>query len=126
MKDQNGWLEQMNYSALQGILTDAKSEKAYGVSLDKSGEGPTKEGQAEIDQVMTFQKEMMRLLASLKGEPELTFGKEKAPFSDTTANNAIAINLQQQLLKERQNADSDFIQVSQKRQLMQRFLQGRS
>lgn len=114
MKDQNGWLEQMNYSALQGILTDAKSEKAYGAPLDKSGEGPTKEGQAEIDQVMTFQKEMMRLLASLKGEPELTTGKEKAPFSDTTVNNTIAINLQQQLLKERQNADSDFIQVSQK------------
>ena len=81
---------------------------------DKSGEGSTKEGQAEIDQVMTFQKEMMRLLASLKGEPELTTGKEKAPFSDTTVNNTIAINLQQQLLKERQNADSDFIQVSQK------------
>jgi hypothetical protein len=114
MKDQSGWLEQMNYSALQGILIDAKSEKAYGASLVRSGEGPTKEGQAEIDQVMTFQKEMMRLLASLKGEPELTTGKEKAPFSDTTVNNTIAINLQQQLLKERQNADSDFIQVSQK------------
>jgi hypothetical protein len=114
MKDQNGWLEQMNYSALQGILIDAKSEKAYGASLVRSGEGPTKEGQAEIDQVMTFQKEMMRLLAFLKGEPELTTGKEKAPFSDTTVNNTIAINLQQQLLKERQNADSDFIQVSQK------------
>lgn len=114
MNDQNGWLEQMNYSALQGILTDAKSEKVYGASIDKSGEGSTKEGQAEIDQVMTFQKEMMRLLASLKGEPELTTGKEKAPFSDTTVNNTIAINLQQQLLKERQNADSDFIQVSQK------------
>jgi hypothetical protein len=114
MKDQNGWLEQMNYSALQGILTDVKSEKAYEVSSDKSLEGSTKEGQAEIDQVMTFQKEMMRLLASLKGEPELTTGKEKAPFSDTTVNNTIAINLQQQLLKERQNADSDFIQVSQK------------
>jgi len=114
MKDQNGWLEQMNYSALQGILTDAKSEKAYGAPLNKSGEGPTKEGQAEIDQVMTFQKEMMRLLASLKGEPELTIGKEEAPFSDTTVNNTIAIHLQQQLLKDRQNADSDFTQVSQK------------
>jgi hypothetical protein len=114
MKDQNGWLEQMNYSALQGILTDAKSEKAYEVSSDKNVEGSTKESQAEIDQVMTFQKEMMRLLASLKGESELTNGKEKAPLSDTTVNNAIAINLQQQLLKERQNADSDFIQVSQK------------
>jgi hypothetical protein len=114
MKDQNGWLEQMNYSALQGILTNEKSEKAYEVSSDKNVEGSTKESQAEIDQVMTFQKEMMRLLASLKGEPELTTGKEKAPFSDTTVNNTIAINLQQQLLKERQNADSDFIQVSQK------------
>ena len=114
MEDQNGWLEQMNYSALQGILTDAKSEEAYEVSSDKNVEGSTKEGQAEIDQVMTFQKEMMRLLASLKGEPELTTGKEKAPFSDTTVNNTIAINLQQQLLKERQNADSDFIQISQK------------
>jgi hypothetical protein len=114
MKDQNGWLEQMNYSALQGILTDVKSEKAYEVSSDQNIEGSTKEGQAEIDQVMTFQQEMTKLLASLKGEPELTTEKEKAPFSDTTVNNTIAINLQQQLLKERQNADSDFIQVSQK------------
>jgi hypothetical protein len=114
MKDQSSWLEQMNYSALQGILTDAKSEKVYGASSSQNGEGPTKEGQAEIDQVTAFQKEMTKLLASLKGEPELTTGKEKAPFSYTTVNNTIAINLQQQLLKEQQNADSDFIQVSQK------------
>jgi hypothetical protein len=114
MNDQRGWLEQMNYSALQGILTDPQSGTAYQASPDQNGESSTKESQVEIDQVTAFQKEMMRLLTSLKGEPELTTGKEKTPFSDTTVNNTIAINLQQQLLKERQNADSDFIQVSQK------------
>ena len=118
MNNLSGWLEQMNYSALQGILTDPKSEKVQGAASNQDGKEPTKEGQSEIDQITAFQKEMMKLLTSMKGELESTTGNEKVPSPDSTAktitNSAIALNLQQEFLKERQSSGSDLIQVSQK------------
>jgi hypothetical protein len=90
--------------------TDVVDQKLPGITENKAG-------QAEIDQATAFQKDTMRLLASMKGESELTIDKGKIPFTDTTGKmpvqNAIAMNLQQALLKEGHNADNDVIQASQ-------------
>ena len=110
-----GWLEQMNYETLQGILADAKSGKTDSASSDEVAAGLAKESQAETENVRAFQEEMIKLLSSLNGESDTTIDKGNTNFFDRigkmSVQNAAAINLQQALLKERKNVESEIIQT---------------
>jgi hypothetical protein len=111
-KDLSGWLEQMNYAVLQGILTQAKSGD---VSTDQVASEPVKNGQSETEQVKAFQEEIIKLLSSFNGGPQTTADTSKDSFPDRvgkmTAQEGSAITLQQALLKEGKNAESEIIQT---------------
>jgi hypothetical protein len=115
IEDLNGWLERMNYGALQGILANAKSAEADNASIDQIASEAVKDSQTEIEQVKAFQEEMMKLLSSLNGESDLTIDKGKANLADKIGKmpvqNVAAISLQQALLKDGKNAESEIIQT---------------
>ena len=112
VKDLSGWLEQMNYAVLQGILTDAKAGDA---SPDPVASESAKNSQPETEQVKAFQEELTKLLASLNSGPQTTTDMSKASFQDRigkmTAQEGAAINLQQALLKDGKNAESEIMQT---------------
>jgi hypothetical protein len=114
MKGLSGWLEQINYAALQGILAEGKSGKADSASAGEAVTGLTKVDQAEIEKVKALQEEMTKLFSSLNNKSELTIDKDTTPFLDKIGKmpvqNAAAINLQQALLKDGRNAESEAIQ----------------
>jgi hypothetical protein len=111
IKDLSGWLEQMNYAALQGMLANAKSGEPESTSTDELAAGAATGSEAEVENIKAFQEEMTKLLSSL----ERTIDKDKAPFLDKVGKIPVqagaALSLQQALLKEGKNAESELIQA---------------
>jgi hypothetical protein len=117
--DLNSWLEQMNYSVLQGIFADTKSETTDNASTNQIAKDLEKEngtGAAiEIEQVQAFQEELIKLFSYLSSKSELAINNSKNPLPDelgkTLIQHAPVVNLQQVLLEEKQNTESELIQT---------------
>jgi hypothetical protein len=120
IRDLNSWLEQMNYSVLQGIFTDTKSETTNNASTNQIANGLEKENgteaKIEIEQVKAFQEELIKLLSYLDSKSELSIDNSKNPFPDelgkTLIQNVPIVNLQQALLEDKQNVESELIQTN--------------
>ncbi len=115
-KDLGSWLEQINYSVLQEILTNTKFQKLDEASTDKTPKVLSIENGTEIEaeQVKAFQEEMIKLLSYLNGKSELLTDNNKASFQDKLrmmpVQNTDVINFQQTILKENHNTESEAIQ----------------
>jgi hypothetical protein len=116
----NSWLEQNNYSALQEILTDTKSQKIDAASTDKI---PTvvvlRNGtEIEAEQVKAFQEELIKLLSYLNGKSELLINNNKTSFQDKLemmpVQNTAVNNFQQTTLEENRNNEIEVIQALNK------------
>jgi hypothetical protein len=115
IKDLNSCLEQMNYSVLQGIIKDTKSETTDNATTNQIVKGLEKENgtvaEIEIEQVKAFQEELIKLLSDLNSKSELAINNGKTPFPDepgkTLIQNVPVVNLQQTLLEEKQNTEGE-------------------
>jgi len=100
-KDLRSWLEQINYSALQEILTNTRSQKTDEASTDKAPTVIALENgtEGEAEQVKEFQEEMIKLLSYLNGKSELLIDDNKTSFQDKLGmmpvQNTDVINFQQ-------------------------------
>jgi len=114
IKNLNSCLEQMNYSVLQGIFKDTKSETTDTASTNQIAKDLEKENgtaaDIEVEQVKAFQEELIKLLSDLNSKSELAINNSKTPFPDklgkTLIQNAPVVNLQQALLEEKQNTEN--------------------
>jgi len=120
IKDLSSLLEQMNYSVLQGIFKDTKSETADNASTNQIVKGLEKENgtvtEVEIEQVKALQGEMIKLLSYINGKSdELSIDKGKISFQDEfgeiPVQNAAVVNVQQALLKEQHDTESEMVQT---------------
>lgn len=120
IKDLSSLLEQMNYSVLQGIFKDTKSETADNASTNQIVKGLEKENgtvtEVEIEQVKALQGEMIKLLSYINGKSdELSIDKGKISFQDEfgeiPVQNASVVNVQQALLKEQHDTESEMVQT---------------
>jgi len=120
-KDLGSWLEQINYSVLQEILTNTKSQKTDETSTDKipTDKIPTvlalENGtEIEAEQDKAFQEEMTMLLSYLNGKSKPLIDNNKTSFQDKLrmmpVQNGDIINFQQTILKENHNNESEAIQ----------------
>jgi hypothetical protein len=114
IKNLNSCLEQMNYSVLQGIFKDTKSETTDNATTNQTAIDLEKENgtvaEIEIEHVKAFQEELIKLLSDLNSKSELAINNSKTPFPDklgkTLIQNAPVVNLQQALLEEKQNTEN--------------------
>jgi len=119
IKDLNSCLEQMNYSVLQGIFKDTKSETTDNATTNQIAKDLEKESgtaaETEIEHVKAFQEELIKLLSDLNSKSEFAIYNSKTPFPDelgkTLIQNAPVVNLQQALLKEQNDTESEMVQA---------------
>jgi len=119
IKDLSSLLEQMNYSVLQGIFKDTKSETTDTTSTNRIAKDLEKENgtaaDIEVEQVKAFQEELIKLLSYLNSKSELAIDNSKNPFPDelgkTLIQNAPVVNLQRALLKEQHDTESEMVQT---------------
>jgi|GEM_PF-1194285 len=112
-KKMSSWLEQMNFSAFQEILTHKKSGLTENISGDTIVSNVSKEGAPTIEEehIKAFQEEMIRLFSYLNGKSEMPITNNnvllKNIIEDIPIQNIPVIPIQRTIIKENSNTENN-------------------